>query len=258
VSNLDAELLAKVEAFKDVLIACAQGSRDEEIVYRRLRGELLKDTRIASQLPAFIRPCRTTQEFWDFITQGRSTYASRRSFLQEQFNPVLTMLEAGSLMPADASITRTLSIVDSEHVSVAWTKALERRNVDPEGAITAARTLVEATCKHILDETGISYDNTDDLPKLYFKTAEQLNLAPSQHTERAFRQILGACQTVVNELAGLRNRLSDAHGKGKLAVRPSPRHAELVVNLAGTMATFLITTWEASTQKADLQKSDLS
>lgn len=254
----DAELLAKVEDFKDMLIACAQGSRDEEIEYKRLRGEFLKDTRIASQLPGFIRRCRTTREFWDFITQGRSTYASRRSFLQEQFNPILTMLEAGSLMPADASITRALSIVDSEHVSAAWIKALERRNVDPEGAITAARTLIEPTCKHILDETGVTYDNNDDLPKLYFKTAEQLHLAPSQHTEQAFRQILGACQTVVNELAGLRNRLGDAHGKGKLAVKPSPRHAELVVNLAGTMATFLIATWEAGTQKAHFQKADLS
>jgi hypothetical protein len=161
------------------------------------------------------------------------------------------MLEAGTLMPADASITTALSVVDSEHVSAAWAKALERRNHDPEGAITMARTLVEATCKYILDETSTPYDNNDDLHKLYSKAAERLNLAPSQHTEQAFRQILGGCQTVVNELAGLRNRLSDAHGKGKIAAKPAARHAELAVNLAGTMATFLIATWEASTKKSD-------
>jgi hypothetical protein len=162
------------------------------------------------------------------------------------------MLEAGSLMPADASIIATLAVADSEDVSAAWTKALERRNHDPEGAITMARTLVEATCKYILDATGIPYDNNDDLPKLYSKVAVQLNLAPSQHTEQAFRQLLGGCQTVVNELAGLRNRLGDAHGKGRVAAKPSERHAELAVNLAGTMATFLIATLEAGTSKTGL------
>ncbi len=253
-SNTEAELLSRVEALKDLLATYAQGGEAEESDYRQLRGELLSDSRIGPQLPSFIRRCRTMREFWDYISEGRRTYASRRSHLQEQFNPVLTMLEAGTLMPADASITSALLVPDSEHISAAWTKALERRNHDPEGAITMARTLVEATCKYILDETGTPYDNNDDLPRLYFKAAEQLNLAPSQHTEQSFRQILGGCQTIVNELAGLRNRLSDAHGKGKIAAKPAARHAELAVNLAGTMATFLIATWEASTKKAHYEE----
>ena len=33
------------------------------------------------------------------------------------------------------------------------------------------------------------------------------------------------------------------HGKGRLPVKPKARHAELAVNLAGTMAMFLISTW---------------
>jgi hypothetical protein len=60
-----------------------------------------------------------------------------------------------------------------------------------------------------------------------------------------FRQILGGCQTVVEGLGALRNRHSDAHGKGITATRPAARHAELAVNLAGTMATFLLQTWES-------------
>jgi Abortive infection C-terminus len=49
----------------------------------------------------------------------------------------------------------------------------------------------------------------------------------------------------VNYIGTIRNRLGDAHGPGPYRVRPLPRHAELVVNLAGTMATFLIATWQA-------------
>jgi hypothetical protein len=47
---------------------------------------------------------------------------------------------------------------------------------------------------------------------------------------------------VVNELGSLRNRLGDAHGKGKGGVRPAPRHSELAVNLAGSIALFLVET----------------
>jgi hypothetical protein len=99
-------------------------------------------------------------------------------------------------------------------------------------------------CKHILDEYGIAYDEKDDLPKLYGLTAEQLKLSPSQHTEQIFKQILGGCKSVVEGLGALRNKLSDAHGKGKKSAKPSPRHAELAVNLAGSMATFIVSTWE--------------
>jgi hypothetical protein len=105
--------------------------------------------------------------------------------------------------------------------------------------------LLETVCKHVLEEAGIEYDETADLPKLYGLAAEQLNLSPSQHTEKPFKQILGGCVSVVQGLATLRNRLSDAHGTGRIAARPAARHAELAVDLAGTMAAFLVATWEA-------------
>ena len=75
-------------------------------------------------------------------------------------------------------------------------------------------------------------------------TAEKLNLAPSKHTEDIFKQILGGCHSVVQGLGALRSRVGDAHGQGKKAVKPAPRHAELAVNLAGAMATFIAQTWE--------------
>ncbi len=115
--------------------------------------------------------------------------------------------------------------------------------------MTAARSLLEAVCKHILDERNILYDDKADLPKLYSLVAQELNLAPSQHTEQIFRQILGSCQAVVEGIGALRNRLGDSHGRGKAGIKPAARHAELVVNLAGTMATFLVATWEAQEDK---------
>jgi hypothetical protein len=145
--------------------------------------------------------------------------------------------------PADELISDTIASFDEAGIHEAWQKALDRRSSDPEGAITAAKTLLETVCKHIIEEgNGPQYGDNDDLPRLYHLAAEQLNLAPSQHTETAFKGILGNCQAVVGQLSSLRNRLGDAHGKGRLPVKPKARHAELAVNLAGTMAMFLIST----------------
>jgi hypothetical protein len=147
--------------------------------------------------------------------------------------------------PADAEISAVLGAFDEAGVQAAWTKALERRDRDPEGAITMARTLLEKVCKHIIEEASGSHGENDDLPKLYHAAAENLNLAPSQHTEGAFKTILGNCQAVVQGIGTIRNKLGDSHGTGRKPARPQPRHAALAVNLAGTMAAFLVATWAA-------------
>lgn len=152
---------------------------------------------------------------------------------------------ATGAQPADELISQVLSSFDESGVHRAWQKALERRTSDPEGAITAAKTLLETTCKHIIDEAGQSYRENDDLPKLYVTAAEYLQLAPTQHTETVFKSILGNCQSIVGNLAGLRNKLGDSHGQGKRHVKPAARHAELAVNLAGSVAMFLVATRNA-------------
>ena len=41
----------------------------------------------------------------------------------------------------------------------------------------------------------------------------------------------------------IRNIAGDAHGQGRRPVKPTPRHADLAVNLAGSMAALLVATW---------------
>lgn len=239
------ELVNKVESLKILLVSYATGGGGDNIEYRSLRHDLMVIPRVAKLLPRCINVCRNLSEFWSFIKPKFPTYAQRRDYLREEFDPVLSMLETEARTPSDATITETVRAISTAYVQEAWHKALERRATDPEGAITAARTLLESACKHILEAAGASYDDSIDLPKLYSLTAKQLNLSPSQHTEQLFRQILGGCQSVVEGLGALRNRHSDAHGKGAAGTKPASRHAELAVNLSGAMATFLLQTWEA-------------
>jgi hypothetical protein len=152
--------------------------------------------------------------------------------------------------PADSEITKALAAFKAPDVHERWQEALKRRAADPRAAITSARTLLEDTCKWILHEAGVPFNEEVELQVLYRQLAKLLNLAPDDHTEQIFKQILGSCQSIVTSLGAIRNKLSDAHSQGPKRARPLPRHAELAVNLAGTMATFLIATWEAK-QTAD-------
>lgn len=238
-------LIAEIETLKNLLVSRAIGGKARDPEYQELRGKLVKHPLVKDKLPQFLTTCRNLDEFWGYIKARAGTYEGRRNILRDAFNPVLEFLEQLNHAPSDTAVSKTLSTFDEANVHAVWSAALERRTTNPQAAITSARTLLEAVCKHILDEQQIEYPEGAELPKLYSKAAASVNLAPSQHTEQVFKQILGGCQSVVEGLGAMRNKLGDAHGQGKRAVRPAPRHAELAVNLAGAMATFLVATWHA-------------
>jgi hypothetical protein len=239
------ELYEQVVSLQNLLIAQATGHAEHGGNYTVLRQVVLSQTSLESLVPSFLRTCRTLGQFWEFIKGEYGTYAERRKFIWAAFHPLLEVLERGGPSPSDSAVSKAIETFDSAPIQSAWSKALDRRSTDPEGAITAARTLLESVCKHILDEARIEYGDGPDLTKLYRLTAEHLKLAPSQHTEQVFKQILGGCTAVVEGLGALRNRLSDSHGKGKVGAKPAARHAELAVNLAGSLAMFLLTTYSA-------------
>jgi hypothetical protein len=215
--------------------------------FERARRMLMADSAAQKLAPECVRVCRSPEDVWGYIKaqEGLDTYDSRRRFLRAEFEPLLTALERFESSPLDDLVESRTASLDSAGVSAAWEKALQRRSSDPPGAITAARTLLESTCKTILEDRDIKYSDRDDLPKLYSLVSKELKLAPSDHTETQIKAILGACTTVVKELGSLRNRVSDSHGSGRRRYRLAERHAALAVNLAGSMALFLMETHEA-------------
>lgn len=254
VSALPSDRYERVLALRAGLLSHATNGSMDADVYRIIRAELIADSTVAQMLPRFLRTCQTTDDFWQHIKMEFSTYAERRAHIREVFTPLLEYLERAAAPGAEA-ITEALRSLQEGEVHRIWSKALARCENDPEGAVTAARTLLESVCMHILDGVAAEggsplYTQGDDLPKLYRATAEQLNLAPSQHTEDVFKRLLGGCTTVVESIGAIRNRVGDAHGRGRRPVKIAPRHAHLAVNLAGSVALFLAETSEARGLKA--------
>ena len=219
----------------------------DERVYLRLRRDFMNDPNTASLLPKFVRAAQDRSAMWAFLKDFSGQWEPRRQMVRSEFAPMIDALERGPSL-ADDLISDGIASYDALGVKEAWNKALARRDTDPAGAITAARTLLETVCKHLLeDEDGnAEYGQNDDLPKLYRMASERLNIAPSQHSEDAFKRILGSAASVVEGLGTLRNKIGDAHGfGGRKPVNVAPRHAALAVNLAGSMALFLIETASA-------------
>ena len=237
--------LERAMMLQTMLLSMAQGGGVDNAAYMQLRADFMEEATRAL-MPQFIRTCRDSGQLWSHlkgVATGGGSYEIRREYVYREFQPLLEHLEGRTGAPADSAISQTLMSFDADGVHRAWEKALQRRHDDPEGAITAARTLLETVCKRILDEAEEGYDDKDDLPKLYGLTAKKLSLAPSAQTEETFKAILGGCHTIVQNLGTLRNKIGDAHGQGRKPVRPAARHAALAVNLAGSMATFLVETW---------------
>lgn len=244
-------MLDKAHQLQNGLVARATGGEFAAFDYDNLRASLMGSAETQAFVPDFVRRCRNIDQFWAWI-KGETddiqngSWAARRQIIWKAFNPLIDKLENTNATPSDKTISEQLTSLDEAHISEKWGKALNRRAVDPEGAITMARTLLESACRIVLDEAEIKYRDSASLPALWELTSKQLNLAPSQHTDPAFKTILGNCQSIVQTIGNLRNTIGDSHGDGKgPPVKPQARHAELVVNLAGTMAAFLAATKSA-------------
>lgn len=244
-------LLALTEKIKTTLIAKATGQNPDQKEFEQNRKLLLSATNLKTLIPLFLKNYGALSEFEVFIKSkysGNGCYKLRREYIVKEFQPLIHFLTKRNY-PVHATTEEALTKLNVTSVQETWEKAIIRSKSDPAGAITAARTLLEDTIKHILNNLNIEYDDGEDLPKIYGLLAKQLNLAPSQHYEEIFKQILGGCHSVVQGLGTLRNKMGDAHASGKKPVKPAPRHAELAVNLAGSMASFLISTWENKSYK---------
>lgn len=158
--------------------------------------------------------------------------------LQMSVNAALKSTEQSGLIAE-------LGLSESEAVRESWSKALAMVSSDPAGAITAARSLVEAACRHVLSEFAVNNDDHGNLPRLYKDASAQLGLASKNEINIALRRLLGGCAAVVDGIAEFRNLLGDSHGKGPLSQRPARRHAALAVALAGGMSAFLLATLDA-------------
>ena len=83
----------KANRMVSLLVDHATGKPAESSEYEVIRKELLADTEVAKLIPSFVRKNRNLSSFWAFIKPKFPTYAERRTYLSEEFTPLLDFLE---------------------------------------------------------------------------------------------------------------------------------------------------------------------
>lgn len=86
----------KVSYLVNLLTSRATGLSADNNEYEILRRELLNDSELSPLLPPWLKQHRNLDTFWGFIQPKFSTYAERRTYISEQFTPVLDLLEFGT------------------------------------------------------------------------------------------------------------------------------------------------------------------
>lgn len=138
------------------------------------------------------------------------------------------------------SVTAGVDLLTLSYVHELETKCDRRMaDADLEGAITVARTMLEAVLTELESRLcGTAGEYQGDLAKQFKAIAKQLGMdAGRADLDNNFRQVIGGLTNVVNGLAPIRNKMSDGHAR---SAKPVPHHARVVVNAAKTVATFLV------------------
>lgn len=145
--------------------------------------------------------------------------------------------------------------IDFDTVQVEIARALPNLKTDPEDALTAASSLIEAVCRSILIELKQPLPPRKDIEGLLKAVQEQLHLSPGRsdlppEIATDVRQILGGLTSVIKGIGALRTHGGDAHGREKGFPRIDGRIALLALNSASSVALFLIETWERQQHRA--------
>jgi Predicted nucleotide-binding protein containing TIR-like domain len=97
----------KVSYLLNLLVAHATGQPADSAEYEALRRELLTNPRLADALPPWVRMHRDLGSFWGFIQPKFSKYAERRTYLSEQFTPLLDELEFEGVASPHKALIKT-------------------------------------------------------------------------------------------------------------------------------------------------------
>ncbi|MFC9419338.1 abortive infection family protein [Bacillus mobilis] len=203
----------------------------------------------------FIKECRNIEEvisYFAFQTEDDMNYHNL-STISDFFNPYIDYIEELNIdikimhvncdIPEELTYERLLNDL----------RTCEQRidNGDYPGALTLARSLVEGVFKELIYSITGEEAGKEDLPKLYKKVREILNLNPSNpKLEKPLKDVLAGLIKIIDGLNEIRNANGDAHF-AKYEV--SLHHALLVVNSAETVVTFLFDTYEYQRETGKLK-----
>ena len=125
-------------------------------------------------------------------------------------------------------------------------KGIELAVIENPGlAFDLAKTVVESTCRAVLGERSISFNDDDDLPKLFKTASTNLPFLPptandAAETRKSLAKTLNGLSTAIQGICELRNQCGFAsHGSGSARPAMESVQALLAAEAADAIVGFL-------------------
>jgi hypothetical protein len=150
----------------------------------------------------------------------------------------------GSVSAPSRSLAEIIRSRDLKTTSEEFDRALSAVEQNPRDALTAACTILESLFKIYIEDEHLTMPSDQSVKPLWSTVQKHLRLDPSAIPDPDARPILGGLSAIVDGIGSWRTHKGSAHGAGRTAYRPEPRHARLAVHAAHTLATFVLETWD--------------
>lgn len=113
------------------------------------------------------------------------------------------------------------------------------RDGEFDRAITHSIACLESTCRIVHEELGVDLPQKKTVTDLWKSTRAILDF-DNLTTDESVVPLLNSLHGLAANFGAMRNALSDAHGRGRIPPDVSEAMAELALNSAATLATFVI------------------
>lgn len=151
-------------------------------------------------------------------------------------NYSIQSIDGEVLIPLD-----NIKHINREFVSNVTSRAIEAiKNGDYDSAITKSRTLMEEVFIYAIEMKADVYKNKGDIIKLYKQVKDLYKMDIDPKADERIKKLLSGLNTIVDSIAEMRNKSSDAHGLGDERINISKHHAQLCLNAAITVSEFIL------------------
>lgn len=145
--------------------------------------------------------------------------------------------EAGSVRIEVPAIT----CVNRDYIRDISARAIrDVENGEYDSAITKSRTLLEEVFCFVIEKKDVVPSEKGDINKLYGQVKELYNMHTEPDMDKRINKLLSGFEKIIDAIAEMRNKNSDAHGVGQKRINISEHHARLFVNAAMTMSDFIL------------------
>ena len=137
--------------------------------------------------------------------------------------------------------TPNIKKIGSDYIKDISERALEDiLQGDFDSAVTKSRTLLEEVFIYVIEKKNEEPSDSGDIKKLYAQVKNLYNMHANKEMDKRINELLSGLEKIVNSVAAMRNKNSDAHGAGSKRIKIYDYHTRLIVNSAMTMADFIL------------------